>query len=224
MDSFVYIWTNTLTDQKYIGVHKGNPDDGYICSSKTMLEDYNINPALFRRDIISQGSFDDMYELESRMLREVDAAKNPQYYNQSNNNGKFYMSRMPESGKEKLRQKALGRPAPNKGIPDPACSERMRKNNPMKNPEIAAKVAEKLKGRPSPFRNIRYKPTKPVRYGKDGRKKTLWSFPDGRSVIVEDTRKMCEQLGLSYSAVRHKMGKGPYEQGKHKGLCIDRVN
>lgn len=142
MDSFVYIWTNNLTDQKYIGVHKGNPDDGYICSSKTMLEDYNINPALFRRDIIAQGSFDDMYELESKMLREVDAAKNPQYYNQSNNNGKFYMSRMPESGREKLRQKALGRPAPNKGIPDPACAERMRKNNPMKNPEIAAKVIE----------------------------------------------------------------------------------
>jgi hypothetical protein len=94
----------------------------------------------------------------------------------------------------------------------------------MKNPEIAAKVAAKLKGRTSPFRGVKYKPPKPVRYGKDGRKKTLWTFPDGNSVIVEDTRNMCEQLGLSYSAVRHKIGKGPYEKGKHKGLCIDRIN
>lgn len=129
-----------------------------------------------------------------------------------------------EETKQVLREKRLGKSPSNKGISDPACAERMRKNNPMKNPEIAAKVAKKLKGRPSPFRGVRYSPDKPVRYGKDGRKKTLWSFPDGRSIIVEDTRKMCEQLGLSYSAVRHKIGKGPYEQGKHKGLCIDRVN
>ena len=142
MDSFVYIWTNTLTNQKYIGVHKGTPDDGYVCSSKIMLEDYQSNPSTFKREIIAFGSFDDMYELESKMLREVDAAKNPQYYNQSNNNGNFYMSRMPEAGKEKLRQKALGRPAPNRGIPNPKNSERMKKNNPMHNPEIAAKSIE----------------------------------------------------------------------------------
>jgi hypothetical protein len=142
MSSFVYIWSNISTNQKYIGVHKGTPDDGYICSSKTMLEDYHKTPDLFERTIIAYGSFDDMYELESKMLREVDAAKNPQYYNQSNNNGKFYMSRMPESGKEKLRQKALGRPSPTKGIPNPKQRERLLKNNPMKNPEIAAKTIE----------------------------------------------------------------------------------
>jgi hypothetical protein len=224
MSSFVYIWSNISTNQKYIGVHKGTPDDGYICSSKTMLEDYHKNSNIFERTIVAYGTFDEMYELESKMLREVDAAKNPQYYNQSNNNGKFYMTRMPESGKEKLRQKALGRPSPTKGISNPEQRERFLKNNPMKNPEIAAKVAAKLKGRPSPFRGIKYKLPKPVRYGKDGRKKTIWFFPDGRVILVEDTRKMCEQLGLSYSAVRHKIGKGPYQQGAHKGLCIDRYN
>lgn len=222
MDSFVYIWTNTLTNQKYIGVHKGNPDDGYVCSSKIMLEDYQSNPSIFRREIVAFGSFDDMYDLETRMLHDINAARNPNYYNQSNNNGKFYTKRLAEETREKIRQKAIGRPAPNKGIPNPQQSDRWKKNNPMKNPEIAAKVAAKNRGKPSSFRGTKYKPSKPVRYGKDGRKKTIWTFPDGHSVLVEDTRKMCEQLGLSYSAVRHKIGKGPYEQGKHKGLRIDR--
>ena len=31
MNSFVYEWTNKNTDMKYIGVHKGTPDDGYVC-------------------------------------------------------------------------------------------------------------------------------------------------------------------------------------------------
>jgi len=35
---------------------------------------------------------------------------------------------------------------------------------------------------------------------------------------------MCENLGLSYSAVRHKIGKGPYEKGLYRNLRIDRYN
>ena len=155
MSSFVYIWSNISTNQKYIGVHKGTPDDGYICSSKTMIEDYHKNSNIFERTIVAYGTFDEMYELESKMLREVDAAKNPQYYNQSNNNGKFYMTRMPQSGKEKLRQKALGRPSPTKGIPNPEQKERFLKNNPMKNPEIAAKVSSSKKGKPSPLKTTK---------------------------------------------------------------------
>lgn len=145
MNSFVYIWTNILTNKKYIGVHKGTPDDGYICSSKTMLEDYNKNPETFKREIISYGTFEEMYDFETKMLHEIDAATNPQYYNQSNNNGKFYLSRMPETAKEKIRQKALGRPSSNKGVPNPLQREKFLKNNPMKNPEIAAKAVETRK-------------------------------------------------------------------------------
>ena len=47
-----------------------------------------------------------------------------------------------EETKQVLREKRLGKSPSNKGIPNPECSERMKKNNPMKNPEIAAKVIE----------------------------------------------------------------------------------
>lgn len=169
-------------------------------------------------------SFTETPELSDQMLAGGELFDNYVPYGGGGAGAKngHYGCKHSEETKQILREKRLGKSPSNKGVSDPACSERMKKNNPMKNPEIAAKVASKLRGRPSPFRGIKYKPSKPVRYGKDGRKKTIWNFPDGRSILVEDTRKMCDQLGLSYSAVRHKIGKGPYEQGKHKGLRIDR--
>jgi hypothetical protein len=229
MDSFVYIWTNLTTGRKYIGVHKGDSDDGYICSSKIMLEEYQINPSNFKREIIAYGTFEDMYNLETKMLHEINAAENSNYYNQSNNNGQFYIKKHNEQTKEKIRQKALGRPGWNKGLPNPKQKEKMLKDNPMKRPEIAAKVAEKNRGK-IPYNKgkgkgeIRAKSKGSKGYGKDGRKKTIWTFIDGTKIVVDDTRKMCDKLGLSYSAVRHKIGKGPYVKGEHIGLSIERYD
>jgi hypothetical protein len=39
-EAFVYCWTDKLHNKLYVGVHKGNVDDGYICSSKIMLKEY----------------------------------------------------------------------------------------------------------------------------------------------------------------------------------------
>lgn len=49
-----------------------------------------------------------------------------------------------------LSEKAKGRVAPNKGIPNPKQKEKMTFNNPMKNPEVAAKVSLSKTGKPSP--------------------------------------------------------------------------
>lgn len=227
MDSFVYIWTNLTTGKKYIGVHKGSSDDGYICSSKIMLEEYQINPSNFKREIIAHGLFEDMYNLETKMLREANAAENSNYYNQSNNNGQFYIKKHNEQTKEKIRQKALGR----KGVKHSEKTKeklrlKMLQNNPMKRPEIAAKVAAKNRGK-IPYNKGKGKGeirAKSKGYGKDGRKKTIWTFIDGTKIFVDDTRKMCDKLGLSYSAVRHKIGKGPYVKGEHIGLSIERYD
>ena len=92
-DSFVYRWTDHLNDKIYIGAHKGEVDDGYVCSSKIMLEEYNQIPEAFSRKIIATGSWKDMHDLEVKLLDEVDAAKNPKYYNRSNGRTKFYPSK-----------------------------------------------------------------------------------------------------------------------------------
>jgi hypothetical protein len=84
-ESFVYLWINKDTDRKYIGKHKGTTDDGYICSSEQMLEEYNDCPSRFIRTILAYGSDQEMLELETMLLLQIRATKCHMYYNMSNN-------------------------------------------------------------------------------------------------------------------------------------------
>lgn len=103
-EGFVYCWTNTATNQLYIGVHKGTPDDGYVCSSKTMLEDYMQDRSVFSRQIIASGSYEDMRAFEETLLNAVDAKQDPQFYNKHNGNGDFYLKRHTEEGRGNMRK------------------------------------------------------------------------------------------------------------------------
>lgn len=88
MRSFVYRWVDLATGKMYIGVHKGTEFDGYICSSRHMLKEYNHRPHDFSREILEW--FDDYSDARNReieMLTEVNAAANPLYYNKSNGTG-----------------------------------------------------------------------------------------------------------------------------------------
>lgn len=109
-ESFVYCWTDTVTNKLYVGVHKGSIDDGYIASSKQFLKEYNKRPNDFIRQIIANGLDSDMRLLESKILEADDARKNPIYYNLHNNNGKFYWKgkRGPQS-KEHIEKSAIAR-------------------------------------------------------------------------------------------------------------------
>jgi hypothetical protein len=88
-EAFVYCWTDTLTNKLYIGWHKGSVDDGYICSSKLMLEQYQERPHYFIRSIIGKGSAKDCKRFETVLLQSVNAKKDKQFYNQSNNTNGF---------------------------------------------------------------------------------------------------------------------------------------
>lgn len=103
-ESFVYCWTDHKTLKLYIGYHKGPKDDGYICSSKLMKEEYKIRPEDFSRQIISEGSIQEMIKLENKLLLSIDAARNPYFYNQHNGNGNFYCKGHTQKTKEKISQ------------------------------------------------------------------------------------------------------------------------
>lgn len=90
MEAFVYCWTDIGTNKLYIGVHKGTPDDGYVCSSKPMMEEYTNRPNDFSRQNVTSGSFKEMYVLETAILKAAGADKDPGYYNQALNTGPFY--------------------------------------------------------------------------------------------------------------------------------------
>jgi hypothetical protein len=84
-ESFVYLWVNKDTDRKYIGKHKGTTDDGYVCSSDSMLEEYNDCPSRFIRTILAYGTDQEMHELETMLLLQLKASKSELFYNLSNN-------------------------------------------------------------------------------------------------------------------------------------------
>lgn len=84
-DSFVYMWINLANDMKYIGVHKGTPEDGYICSNERLLSEYKLMPEQFHRTILAYGPKQRMHELETLLLIQLGAAKGDKWYNLSNN-------------------------------------------------------------------------------------------------------------------------------------------
>lgn len=81
-EAFVYCWTNLDNGNKYIGYHKGSPDDGYICSSKSdrFWEDWQL--CRWSRQIIAEGSVEDCIRLELKILQNVDIYSD-EYYNNS---------------------------------------------------------------------------------------------------------------------------------------------
>jgi hypothetical protein len=112
LEAFVYCWTDLGTNRLYVGVHKGTPDDGYVCSSKIMKEEYTKRPNDFSRQIIAQGTFSDCYALETALLRATGADKDQGFYNMHQNNGKFYLKGHMESSKKKIKDAHIGRKRP----------------------------------------------------------------------------------------------------------------
>lgn len=105
-EAFVYRWTDFSTNKLYVGSHKGTPEDGYVCSSKLMLQEYKNRPQDFSREILAFGTHSDMYAFETAILKAAGADKDPGYYNQTLNQGKFYLKRHTEKTKRLMSMNA----------------------------------------------------------------------------------------------------------------------
>lgn len=71
MEAFVYSWSDHRTTKIYVGVHKGNVDDGYVCSSRHMLKEYKERPEDFTRQIIAIGTLNDCIDLEIAIIKQL---------------------------------------------------------------------------------------------------------------------------------------------------------
>lgn len=109
MEAFLYCWTDHKNDMVYVGYHKGHIDDGYICSSKSMLSEYKLRPNDFTRQIIARGSVPDIISLETSILKSANAASNSSFYNKHNNNGVFNVNGHTDETKLKMSNSAKGR-------------------------------------------------------------------------------------------------------------------
>jgi hypothetical protein len=111
MEAFVYCWTDHLTGKLYIGSHRGNEDDGYVCSSKPMMIEYKIRPNDFTRQIIAHGTTEDARELEHQILIATKAANSDDFYNVSHGGGRLYRKgvTMTEEHKQKISTSNKGK-------------------------------------------------------------------------------------------------------------------
>ena len=105
MEAFAYCWTDKLTNKLYVGSHRGLIDDGYVCSSKYMMEEYRKRPQDFSRQIIAEGSYADIRSFEAAILKSVNAALNEQFYNKHNGDSKFMTTK--ESHEKTTQKKKL---------------------------------------------------------------------------------------------------------------------
>lgn len=90
--AFLYKWTNTVNNMWYVGSRtaKGcHPDDGYICSSRSVKPLITESPEQWVRHILVIGEPTYIRELENSYLTSVDAKNNPNSYNMHNGDGKF---------------------------------------------------------------------------------------------------------------------------------------
>jgi len=88
--AYVYKWTHIPTLRWYVGsrVAKGcHPNDGYICSSNIVFPMIVSKPEEWKREVIETGVPQEMYDLETCILRTLDAKRDTRSFNQHNNDG-----------------------------------------------------------------------------------------------------------------------------------------
>lgn len=108
-EAFVYCWTDHKNNKLYIGSHKGEICDGYICSSKYMLAEYEKRPYDFTRQIIAEGNIHDIRKLEAKILDTLNVKINENFYNQHNGNGDFYCKGHTEKTRQKMSKTRTGK-------------------------------------------------------------------------------------------------------------------
>lgn len=157
---YIYKWTHIPTGKWYIGSKtlKGwNPSrhEEYICSSKDVKPMVLENRSDWTYEILHTGDANYIAQLETKILKELDAKNDPMSFNQHNGDGLYNRAGTTHSQKtlDKMSESHKGQIPWNKGkkhteehIEKVASQLRGRKNGP-RPPEAKAKQAEKMKGK-----------------------------------------------------------------------------
>lgn len=70
-EAFVYVWYRNTTEEYYIGVHCGNPNDGYIGSGHIFKDKYKACPEEWvRKFVFPCGTYEEALTLESELVDE----------------------------------------------------------------------------------------------------------------------------------------------------------
>ena len=111
---FIYIWFDRKHKKFYLGRHWGRENDGYICSSTNMRNNYKNSPLDFKRKIISYvyTNVEDLILEEQKWLSKIKVDEcGKKYYNISLSASTPTMRNKKHSAetKEKMKNAALGK-------------------------------------------------------------------------------------------------------------------
>lgn len=146
--AYVYKWTELSTGKWYIGSRtKKNchPFDGYICSSKIVKPLVQKNPENWVREILFVGGAFEAFNLECKLLQELDAKHDPNSYNLHNQDMNFHGIRavITEERRKEISARFKGKPSHWRGKKNPSVGEANKKRTGIKRPSHS----EYMKGR-----------------------------------------------------------------------------
>ncbi len=168
-EAFVYCWTDHLTNKIYIGSHKGSIDDGYICSSKFMLQEYKKRQSDFTRQILAEGLYDDIRAFEAAILLASDAKNDRNFYNMTNGDKNWVLKFHTDETRKKISVNSIGK----------------------KHTELTKKKLQKLN---SGVNHNRF-----GKYGKENPCSKMYEFidPNGKIYLIKGMRSFCEKNNLN---------------------------
>lgn len=108
--AYVYKWTHIPTLKWYVGsrtAKNAHPDDGYICSSTLVKPMIVKNPEEWKREIISVGEPEDIFNLETEILNLFDARNDTRSFNGHNNDGIYYV-RLTDEARRQMSDRMKG--------------------------------------------------------------------------------------------------------------------
>lgn len=151
---FVYIWYDKKRKLYYIGSHWGTEDDGYICSSHIMRKAYRRRPKDFKRRVlrIVKTSRKDLFEAEQYFFDKIiEKNKMHLYYNICFNIKDHWSS---DSDKRLTVSEKIKKNHNTPEMKKKFSEAKLGNKNPMKNPEVSKRVADKNRGRVAPNKGI----------------------------------------------------------------------
>jgi hypothetical protein len=159
--AYVYMWKEIATEKWYIGsrTRKGcHPDDGYICSSKTVKPLIEANPDGWTRKILFVGEPKRALEIESFTLVNMRAKQSEMSYNLHNQDMKWTRLGCKDTPEVRLKKSInkRGEKGSMWGRRGP-LSPSWGKSRPMSE-ETRAKLSAALKGKPSWNKGIKMPP------------------------------------------------------------------
>ena len=231
-ESFVYCWTDIKTNKLYIGSHKGTVSDGYVCSSKLMLEEYNKRPEDFARQIIAEGSFEDIRKLEETILKTLNVKEDTMFYNQHNGNGKFYLKGHTEECKKRLSilLKGKKKKRSNKKVEFSlehrraiSLSKRGRKSKPFSDvhrSNISKSVKNFLENNVHPMKGKKHSNITKSKISDVHSEMWMITDPHGTSTVIRNLLQYCKDNNLVYSCM-FRVGTG--ERKHHKNYIVSKI-